>query len=332
MRPSSFKTPSNTTLRLENGELTHVPPQLKKTTPNFHLIMPAEKDTDAFCKTTLSAMILNYPPPTVINFHRKFKSDSRRARDTLQGIRHYLNNVKYVQDDDLVLIVDSENSWFQLPSDVIIKQYTKVLEDANARLLKQYGTDNEGHQKYNQTIVFGASKICAGDDMACKLAPSSILPANLYGKEASVDMAHRPARYLDSKMLMGPARDLKLLYQVALTKLDLETNHKRTMQHVFATMFAEQQARRDASKKTTFSPSAKFASFSSTRNPTPSPPISATSSNDRPYTSQSASITHTPSSSPSLPAPQTNSYPSSTPTPTPLLLPTSSTLPSLQLF
>jgi hypothetical protein len=249
-----------------------VPPQLKKTTPNFHLIMSAEKDTDAFCRTTLSAMILNYPPPTVINFHSKFRSDLQRGRAMLQSIRHYLNNVKYVHDEDLVLIVDGENSWFQLPSDVVIKQYTTVLEDANARLLKQYGTDNEGHQKYNQTILFGAAKTCEGNDMACKFAPKSIMPVNLYSEEASVDIAHRPARYLNSKMLMGPARDLRLLYQVAISKLDLKTNHKQTIQSLFATMFAEQQARRNSSKKKkkkTVAASAKFTAFFPNKNPTP---------------------------------------------------------------
>jgi hypothetical protein len=243
---SPFKIPSNTTLRLENGELTTVPPQLKKTTPNFHLVMPAEKDTDAFCKTTLSGMLLHYPPPTIVNLKHTFEDDLQRERDTLLNIRHYLEDGKYVQDEDLVLVVDAESSWFQLPSDVIIKQYARVLEDANARLLKQYGVDKNGYQRFNQSIVFGAEKTCGGDDMACKFAPRSILPANLYGKEDDLDIADRPARYLNSKMVIGPAKDLKMLYQVALGRLDLQHNQRQTIQSVFATMFGEQQLRRDA--------------------------------------------------------------------------------------
>jgi hypothetical protein len=130
-----------------------VPQQLKKTTPNFHLVLTAITDDDAFCKTSLSGMLLNYPPPTVVNLYQEFDNDIQRERDTLQGIRHYLHNNKYVQDDDLMLIVDGENSWFQLPSDVMIKQYVRVLEDANARLLVRYGTDKNGHQKFNQSIL-----------------------------------------------------------------------------------------------------------------------------------------------------------------------------------
>jgi hypothetical protein len=226
-----------------------VPQQLKKTTPNFHLVLTAITDDDAFCKTSLSGMLLNYPPPTVVNLYQEFDNDIQRERDTLQGIRHYLHNNKYVQDDDLMLIVDGENSWFQLPSDVMIKQYVRVLEDANARLLVRYGTDKNGHQKFNQSIVFAADKMCEGDDMACNYAPHSFLPANLYGREEGFDIADRPARYLNARMLMGPASDLKVLYQAALRKFDLKQNQRQTMQSVFATIFAEQQLGRDTEEK-----------------------------------------------------------------------------------
>ncbi|KAF1911187.1 hypothetical protein BDU57DRAFT_524953 [Ampelomyces quisqualis] len=244
-----FKTPSNMTLRLENGELAHVPQQLKKTTPNFHLVMPAQKDTDAFCKTTLSSMILNYPPPTIVNLNRTFENDAQWARDTLLGIRDYLENGQYVQNEDLVLIVDGESSWFQLPSDVIIKQYARVLEDANARLLEHYGADENGYQRFNQTIVFGAEKMCEDEDMACKYAPPSMLPANLYGKEKDFDIADRPVRYLNAKVLMGPAKDLKVLYQVAAEKLHLKHGQSQTIQSIFTTLFGEQQLIRNAVMK-----------------------------------------------------------------------------------
>lgn len=223
-----------------------MPPQLKKTTPNFHLVTPAEKNEDAFCRTTLSSMLLNYPPPTVVDLDREFKDSDQRERATLLGIKHYIENSKYVQDEDVVLIVDGENSWFQLPSDAIIKQYARVLEDANARLLKHYGVDKNGFQRYNQSIVFGAEKICEGDDMACRYAPRSILPANLYGKTEGDDTEDRPAIYLNSKMVMGPAKDLKVLYQAALRNLDIHRTREHTVQSVLVNMFGEQQLRRDA--------------------------------------------------------------------------------------
>ncbi|KAF2036741.1 hypothetical protein EK21DRAFT_51610, partial [Setomelanomma holmii] len=250
-----FRTPSNTTLQLENGELKHIPSQLKKSTPNFHLVMPAQIDSDGFCKTSLSAMILKYPPPTIPNLYRDFRNDVQWERDTLSSIRHYLHNTKFVNDDDLMLIVDGENSWFQLPSEVIVKQYARVLEDANARLLERYGLDKNGYQKFNQTVVFGAEKMCERDDMACKYAPQSILPTDMYG---GTDIADRPARYLNAKMLMGPANDLKVLYQAALKKFDTKHTQRQSVQSVFATIFGEQQLRREAEEKENKPASAKI--------------------------------------------------------------------------
>ncbi|KAI4624596.1 hypothetical protein J4E83_004272 [Alternaria metachromatica] len=243
---SPFKTPSNTTLQIENGELDHVPPKLKKTTPNFHLLMPAERDTDGFCKTTLSAMLLHYPPPTAVQLHKQYEPDVKWDRDTLNSTLHYLSNEKLVKDHDLVLIVDGQQSMFQLPSDVIVTQYKRLLADANMRLLKKYGVNKEGYQKFNQTTVFGAEKICENDDMACKYVPQSILSDNTYGSENGRRISDTPAKFIHSKMVMGPASDLKMLYQFALEKFMEGRSQSQTVQSVFATLFAEQQLGRDA--------------------------------------------------------------------------------------
>ncbi|KZM27756.1 hypothetical protein ST47_g1095 [Ascochyta rabiei] len=241
-----FKAPSNTTLQLENGEIDHLPPKLEKSTPNFHLLMTSEKDSDAFCKSTLSAMLLNYPPPTAVNFRQTFTSPEHKEEQTIYGIREYLDNAKLVHDEDLLLIVDGQDTWFQLPSDVIIKQYEAVVEYANVRLLKKYGLDGNKQQRFNQTIVFGAEKVCEGDDMACRYAPQSIMPDDMYGASEEGSTEDRPARYLNSKAVMGPAKDLRALFEAALKKYEEKNNEKQTMQSVLATMFGEQQLRRDA--------------------------------------------------------------------------------------
>lgn len=242
-----FKTPSNTTLKLENGEIDHLPPKLVKTTPNFHLLMRSEKDSDAFCKSTLSAMLLNYPPPTAVTIGRTFVRPGRRERQILAEIHEYLHNEKLVHDKDLLLIVDGQDTWFQLPSDAIIKQYEAVVENANARLLKRYGVDKSKRQKFNQTIVFGAEKVCEGDTAACYASPESILPHDIYG---SVDEVTRPedlpARYLNAKVAMGPAEDLKVLFDAALKRSEQDISEKQTMQSILTAMFGDQQLRRDA--------------------------------------------------------------------------------------
>jgi hypothetical protein len=208
--------------------------------------MPAERDTDGFCKTTLSAMLLNYPPPTAVQLYKSYESDVKWERDTLNSTLHYLSNEKLVKDHDLILIVDGQQSWFQLPSDVIVTQYKRLLAEANMRLRKRYGVDKDGYQKFNQTIVFGAEKICENDDMACKYVPQSILSDNTYGTENGRRISDTPAKFIHSKMVMGPASDLKVLYQVALEKFIEGRSQSPTVQSVFATLFAEQQLRRDA--------------------------------------------------------------------------------------
>lgn len=247
--PEHFKTPSNTTLQLENGDISHVPAKLKKTTPNFHLIMPSDSDSNEFCKSTLSAMLLKYPPPTVVNLHVKVETDEQREIETLNNTLQYLSNQKFVRDDDLVLVVDGQKSWFQLPSDVMIAQYKKMLEDGNARLLEKYGVDKGGYQKFNQTIVFGADKFCLNDDMACKYVPDSPLPHDLYGQDVGKRIAESPAKFLNAKMHMGPARDLRAMYQAAYKKLEENKSQSRTIQSAFATLFGEQQMKRDSTEK-----------------------------------------------------------------------------------
>lgn len=191
-------------------------------------------------------MLLNYPPPTAVNFRQTFLSPGHKERQTLYGIRQYLENEEMVHDEDLLLIVDGQDTWFQLPSDVIVSQYEAVVENANARLLKKYGLDEEKRQKFFQTIVFGAGKACEGDDMACKYAPRSILPNDLYSSHEEGRTEDMPATFLNSKAVMGPAKDLRTFFDAALTKYEKMNSEKQTVQSVLATMFGEQQLRRDA--------------------------------------------------------------------------------------
>ncbi|XP_014551960.1 hypothetical protein COCVIDRAFT_19846, partial [Bipolaris victoriae FI3] len=214
----SFKTPSNLTLQIENGQIDHVPAKPKKTTPNFHLVTPFEYESSDFCKSALSAMLLNYPPPTVVQFKSGHATSEKRHEAILNDTLHYLSNTKLAKDKDLVLIVDAQQTWFQLPSDVMIEQYKRLLEDGNLRLLKRYGTDENGFQKFNQTILFGAEKMCEGDDKACKYVPLSPSPNNLYTTETGRLISETPAKFINARMAMGPASDLRRLYQAAQKK------------------------------------------------------------------------------------------------------------------
>lgn len=190
----------------------------------------------------MSAMILNYPPPTASNLYEEYASEREREKARLENIKGYLENGKLVKDDDLVLIVDGQDTWFQLPSEVLIQQYRNVVADAGKRLLERYGVDEEGWQRFNATVVFGAEKKCGVDESVCEMAPESTLPENIYGEGTGRETQTTAAKFLDAGMVMGSAGDMRRLYKAASERFTGE----KSVQEVFAKMLGEQTAARDA--------------------------------------------------------------------------------------
>ncbi|KAJ4295185.1 hypothetical protein N0V90_007195 [Kalmusia sp. IMI 367209] len=239
---TSFRKPSSTALKLENGTISHVPSNLQKSSPNLHLVLSSlEHDLD-FCKTTMSAMVMNYPPPTIVNgFGRVGKAEWEREK--LQSVLVYLEDARVVKDEDLILLVDGRDTWFHLPSEVMVRQYMTVVEDANRRLHNMYG------KQFSETIIFGARKTCEGNDMACKQMPPSVLPNNTYGEQQEAKTELVPARFLDADMLMGPVKDLRKLYRVAAEILEEDRTRSVTVQSVMSKIFGEQMLARAMNRK-----------------------------------------------------------------------------------
>lgn len=188
-------------------------------------------------------MLLNYPPPTTVNLYQDFRSKAEREKATLQRILDYLNNAKLVNDEDLVLVVDGRQTWFQLPSEVILRQYQMVVDEANTRLKQLYG------DAVSQSIVFGAEKVCEGDDIACRYMPKSPLSSRVYGPRTGKETQLSPARYLDAKVIMGPAKDMRQLYEAAVKMLKEKKSQSATVQSVMATLFGEQEMARNVQRK-----------------------------------------------------------------------------------
>lgn len=157
----------------------------------------------------------------------------------------HLEDNRTVKDNDLVILVDGRDTWFQLPSELMIRQYMTVVADANRRVKNEYGGG------FAQTIVFGAKKTCEGDEFACSLMPSSVLPRDTYRTREGMEEAGElvPAQYLDAETLMGPVKDLRALYQTALLVLDEGESQYRTVQSVMNTLFGEQTLARQMYKK-----------------------------------------------------------------------------------
>ena len=236
---------------------------LKDASPSLHLVIPASEANANLCKTILSAFILNYPAPTLVNYGKNFTGDSwDKGAHTgkIRGIYDFLWNAKHVADRDLVLIVDGYDVWFQLPPEVLIKRYNSITRRANERLRKQYGLSTHNPMEdgktgqismYSQRVTYAADKLCwpnAAEDPACTAIPLSTLPKSTYGTNTDKDphgFRNRP-RYLNSGTVIGPASDLRAILERGTNKVEQDGRGDLGDQFIFSEIFGEQEYVREA--------------------------------------------------------------------------------------
>ncbi|OQE19813.1 hypothetical protein PENSTE_c014G07717 [Penicillium steckii] len=244
-----------------------LPHDLEKTNPHLHLLVPAAKGSRGTCRTLTSAMIVGYPPPTVIGYgHEKpGATDFERMVQRITRVRNYLRDSKTVKGHDFVLIVDALDTFFQLPPQVLVKRFQDILRRNNQKLQKKYGTAmipplktgaSPGLvQKYSQRVLFGASKICYGDledDPGCVSVPESSLPPDVYGWKTDIypDGHKNRPRYLNPGAVIGQAADLKLIYDEILHVV--EQRHKKHGDYQALTqMYGRQEVVRELERRRT---------------------------------------------------------------------------------
>ena len=241
---------------------------LEKTNTSFHLLIPASEPNPNLCKSLLSSFLLDYPPPTLINYGKTFDGDGwDKGTHTgkIRGVHDYLRDSKHLKDDDLVLVIDGYDSWFQLPPKVMISRYHSMVREANEQLRRQYGMINrkkpwqgdkvERVQRYTQRVIYGADKLCwpnPAEDPACAALPPSTLPKDIYGPQTDLDpdgFLNRP-RYLNSGTVIGPVASVLAIYERALKKVEDDNRGAIGDQFVFAEIFGEQEVQRQALRRT----------------------------------------------------------------------------------
>ena len=169
----------------------------------------------------------------------------------VDAIKTYLESFPPEQESDLVMIVDGFDVWFQLPPDVIIRRYHAMLEVQNKRLASRFGSGTRRRHDIRQTIIFGADKLCWPEDdgrrVACWAAPQSTMPLYSYGpyndtdlEAARKDPYHSRPRWLNPGSVIGPAKDLRALYQ-AISDMVHSEDHSEADQWYYAKMFGIQE-------------------------------------------------------------------------------------------
>lgn len=236
--------------------------------------------------------MLGYPSPTVVNYGKKFDEtgwDKETHTGNIRGVFQFLNDESNVKDDDLVLIVDGYDVWFQLPPEVMIRRYHAMVVEANQRLRRRYGIVTGGKpgdgtsdraQKYTQSVIFGADKICwpnQAKDPACAAVPYSTLPKDVYGLGTDKDSAafsNRP-RYLNSGNVIGPAADVRAIYRYAAEKVDEKARGLMNDQSVLAEIFGEQEYQRESIRRASQGTQDRFYDWFSNKLGYPDSPLSA---------------------------------------------------------
>ncbi|KAH7329623.1 hypothetical protein B0I35DRAFT_420585 [Stachybotrys elegans] len=204
----------------------------------FVLVIPATAPSPDLCKTIVTALALGYPSPIILNWginHRTVTHwEGGRNLPKIPGFVKYLDAALHpdahpterLQDDDLVLMVDAYDVWFQLPAEVMLRRYHEINHKANARLLDEWHGD--GPMPMKQTVIAASGKNChpqprSGSDLHCAEIPFSPLRPDLYGPETEKNETkhrdHRP-RYINGGVYIGPAGDMRRLFRRAVEKME----------------------------------------------------------------------------------------------------------------
>lgn len=193
--------------------------------------MPADGPNINLCKTIMSSVALGYPLPTLLNWDGAFNrpewhfqgSHIAKLESLLAVIEELLDNSEDADEDDLALMVDAYDIWFQLPPSVLIQRFHQLNQEADERNLRHWEQIKSQHPNFpigppRQNIIVTGAKDCfpepsSGSDGHYDLWPLSPMPTDLYGDEtdtytpAIIESSRRfrriRPRCANSGMIMG---------------------------------------------------------------------------------------------------------------------------------
>lgn len=219
---------------------SHLPlkQSLQQKSQYLYLAIPAEKAPDGYlCRSVLTAQILNYPVPTLIQWDPAYfdpnqPTDWQRSQFRLAGTADWLNKLPPEHDNGIVILLDGPTTWFQLRPEVLLKRYYDINRRANEKLKSK---------TIKQSILFGAQHTCSPNpdsEKACASGQNSpLIPSP----------THR-ARYLDSAFLVGPVSEVRSLIKHVAQKSQAFPG--ASPQELFGAVFTEQENQRRRASST----------------------------------------------------------------------------------
>ncbi|RYO77850.1 hypothetical protein DL764_010175 [Monosporascus ibericus] len=215
----------------------------------FYLVLPAATGSPEFCKTLFSASVLGYPTARIVNWKKTFdNSDLPHGGHDLakvQGIHDFLKQLGSSTDNDLILIADGYDTWFQLRPSVLIDRYYAINDRVNKRLYRELGSK----AGISQRVIFSAQKRCSSDnldDLECDAIPESGLPDDVYGPRTDKNgdgFGTNRQRYLNAGTIMGHIGDVRKIFEAAVEIA--KENQFKTDTEIFARIFGKQEYQRE---------------------------------------------------------------------------------------
>ncbi|KAK9471077.1 uncharacterized protein V1510DRAFT_421209 [Dipodascopsis tothii] len=191
----SFRTQSSEEFII-NGETYH-----------FDFLIPLTRSHFNFCRSLYTALINDYPKPTLINWGSQLQGAGARVLK-INGIDAYLHALP---DNHFALIMDGFDVWYQLPFKALVDRFVELLTEVGSQ----------------DIAIFGADKKCWPNDFAspaCTNIPESPLPTDVFGPDTDDAtkitasrrryIHHRP-RWLNSGNMFGSVKTLRQIYDRA---------------------------------------------------------------------------------------------------------------------
>lgn len=222
----------------------------------LHLFLPATSPNEHLCKTLFTAAAMGYPTPRLVNWGLAPEPGLETVSHLkkIRGIGNALTALGIDAVNDLVLITDAYDLWFNLPAEAMVERYHEIIraEDERTKRLYGQGALDAGMRAYS---VFAPDKGCFGnkrEDYWCYMQAESSLPTDLYGNRTDVEdggwfaySSYRP-RYLNSGVIMGPAGKLLETFWRAedfMTTIGIDAEHDfwQSDQRVLSMVYVEQQ-------------------------------------------------------------------------------------------
>lgn len=240
--------------------LQHAPAKPATARPHrdVQLLLFATQEDENLCKAILSSTVLGYNSPVILGWGEEQKEGLKHGGThvlKLSKLHEYLDSIDKKKDNDLVMLTDAYDIHFQLPPQVLIDRYEKVVEGSNERLKFELGAAYD-KESIRNTVIFAAGKQHWPnklDDISSWTVPESPLPEDLYGSITDSPIGYSVAyskrlRFLNSGVLIGPLGDLKKLFQRAVTKADHVIAKEDSDQRIFAELMGEQTVWRETAR------------------------------------------------------------------------------------